>query len=116
MLGLNNDYGVYHQKTADLGGQRILGMGGSLTRYIETGNQYDTAEFKSKKASEDKKENKGFLKKALAIGGTVALALGGIFIAAKCKKVKVKDLLTNNFIVKGIKGLFKGKKGAPPPP
>ena len=38
-MNVKNNY--VHENIADIGGHKILGMSGSLTGYIRTGNPYD---------------------------------------------------------------------------
>ena len=83
---------------ADIGGHRLLGMRGSLTRYIETGNSFRENNFKNSPAdsfvaneqkSIKKKEN--ILKKLTLIGTALASAVA-VFNIIKKKKISFKHL------------------------
>lgn len=63
---------------ADIGGNRILGMGGSLSSYIETGNPYSDAYVPN---NNPKKKKKNSFKNALIALGTIGSIIGIYYLA-----------------------------------
>ncbi len=95
---------------ADLGGKTVLNMGGSLSEYIKTGNQYANDTFqkqdikegtlnpKAKKTGKVKKALVALFVGALAIGGGVLGFKKGVFSKLKSKlsnlkKENIQDIL-----------------------
>ena len=120
---------------ADLGGKTVLNMGGSLSEYIKTGNQYANDTFqkqdikegtlnpKAKKTGKVKKALVALFVGALAIGGGVLGFKKGVFSKLKSKlsnlkKENIQDILKfdkaksesaeqkNKFSFKSIKNAF----------
>lgn len=99
-----------YEPLADYGCKRVLGMGGSITGYINTGNPYHPKyyqrvqkndEFMAQTKKETKKQNK---LSVLALVGSLAL-IGGIFaLGKKGTKGKVSETLKTGF--SKIKNLF----------
>lgn len=99
-----------YEPLADYGCKRVLGMGGSITGYINTGNPYHPKyyqrvqkndEFMAQTKKETKKQNK---LSVLALVGSLAL-IGGIFaLGKKGGKGKVSETLKTGF--SKIKNLF----------
>ena len=87
---------------ADLGGKTVLNMGGSLSEYIKTGNQYANDTFqkqdikegtlnpKAKKTGKVKKVLVALFVGALAIGGGVLGFKKGVFSKLKSKLSNLK--------------------------
>ena len=92
-IGIDNyrDRNLRFPSIADIGGQRILGMGGSLKGYIETGDAYNNDYYIGSKS-------KSRYKKKIKIPDTIkALALTGGLIASvgllKSGKVDFKNIM-----------------------
>ncbi len=90
------------ESIADMGGHRILGMGGSLMSYIETGNAYskdyrpnDTPDafIKNEQRTTKKKENN---LKALTLAGMLAASSLAVFNIFKKKKYSIKNINLNS--------------------
>ena len=95
MLNLNKNYP--YMTTADLGGHKILGMSGSLTNYINTGNsapvKYVTRDELAKK-QKNKKTFSNILK--LAVVGLAAFCGGKYLFKKKPDLKNIKILNKNN--------------------
>ncbi|MBQ4647186.1 MAG: hypothetical protein IJB79_07545 [Candidatus Gastranaerophilales bacterium] len=81
--------------TADLGGQRILGMSGSLTNWINTGVATPLDSFSRSQKNNPKEKNKKFdIAKALKIAViTLGLAAGGVLLFKN--KAKIGEIFSN---------------------
>lgn len=108
MLHINNE-NFRNQRICDLGGQEILGMGGSLRGYIETGNAYHKDYFQKnaeKSNKNEEKNDKSCLKKVLIAGGIITATALGIFALHKTGKMPaIKEAVSGAWTK--IKDLFK---------
>ena len=102
-----NNLANEHQNIADFGARRVLGINGSLTSYINTGNAYgDLCDINPDKTSpkQDKpKHSCSYLWRTL--GSCLALTTGAAVLVCRAKKVKIKPLLEKN--TKKISNFFK---------
>lgn len=74
-------YGMYGNRISDVGGRRVLGMGGSLNAYIRTGNAYSGVSApNSIKRSVQKSKLRAKIDKFISIG--TILAVGGALVYA----------------------------------
>lgn len=90
MLGNSGQVSIYTPSIADSCASKVLGMNGSLTGYIKTGNAYNKDYFQKRKSSTNNEskitkseKEKQTLKKVLVAGLT---ALGVGILGIKCKK------------------------------
>ena len=91
------DYGKNLEPVADVGGRKLLCMGGSLMGYIQTGNPYHKDYCKNdeycpalpNKSVQKKSKNTNFLKAALTVlvSGCGVVALYNLFKKGKLNKV-----------------------------
>lgn len=97
---------------ADIGGREVLGMSGSLTNYINTGNphisQYDSFTPNKKPLKTDKKPN--IFEKISATGAPVIgyFIAGGVLAALLVKSIATGDF--TKFIKKAGSGFSAGIK------
>ena len=89
------------ESVADIGGRKLLGMGGSLMGYINTGNQYDTRYYKvdnfdsfinEEKKNITQKEN---ISKVSILIGALALSAASVFSLIKGKKGVAEKYFSN---------------------
>ena len=91
--------GVYsnmnNESIADYGARRTLGISGSLTGYINTGNSYDSR-FYNKASGRDsfisRKKSKNKLMRIIAPSIALAASIAGIFALIKTKKFNLNSL------------------------
>lgn len=94
------------QNIADMGGRQVLGMGGSLTNYINTGKaKTDSFELTSQQPQASKKKTN--VAKILAGVAAAAAAVGGTVFAFK-KGGKFIDKIKAHFNINGV-GAEKAK-------
>lgn len=88
----SNIYNHDFKKTriADIGGREVLGMGGSLSGYIATGNAYNRDYYEPSSKKSTKKQLKKDNIKDIAMIGTVILA--GITVVATAIKLNKNPL------------------------
>ena len=92
-MNVKNNY--VHENIADIGGHKILGMSGSLTGYIRTGNPYDAQyyrkdEYINSNAQNKNKNNNSFLKTILQAATIAGGAVAGykLFKSGKLSDIK----------------------------
>lgn len=96
---LENASAYISESIADYGAQRTLGINGSITGYINTGNQYDTKYYKNsfrgdcftKKTPEKKKTN---VNKILLIASSIGIAGLSLFALIKSGKINFECIKT----------------------
>ncbi len=96
-------YGMYGNRISDVGGRRVLGMGGSLNAYIRTGNAYSGINSNTKTDNfVNKYKTRAKIDKFIAISSILGLG-ATLFCAFKCGKLN-KDSFNAAF--KKIKNFF----------
>jgi len=87
------------QNVADMGGRQVLGMGGSLTNYINKGTtKTDSFELSSKQQNTQTKKTTNVGKIIASVGAAAAVALGAVFTIKKGGKFidKIKAHFNKN--------------------
>lgn len=84
-------YGMYGNRISDIGGRRVLGMGGSLNAYIRTGNAYSGVNNAGVKNNANKAKIRANVDKFITFG-TIAAAIGAVVFSVKNGKLN-KDVL-----------------------
>ena len=98
---------IMSESIADYGAKRVLGMGGSLTGYIQTGNAYDKRYYHKRPCNDtfQKKNSKKRFGKILTAIAAGAAIIGGAFLFLKSKgKIKLPQISALNG---KISALFK---------
>lgn len=104
---------LQYESISDYGARRVLGMGGSLMGYIQTGNAYDKRYYHKapcrdafNRCNTKKKINKivtALIACAGIVGGALLFAKGkGINFIDKIPKIKLGKIDLKNFKVKNI--------------
>ncbi len=125
---------MYSEPIADMGARKALGMNGSLSGYIHTGNPYNKHYYRKTTARDTfvgKKSKKKF-DKLITAGVAGVLALAGLFLLYKKGKLpkiniklpeikslknipeKIKSSAKNNKILDKFKSIFKKAPVAKP--
>ncbi len=104
-----NNSNLRFPSAADIGGRRLLKMGGSLTAYINTGNAYDDHYYVGGKRKFAKKKRNDFPIKDVLKAGIMSAGLifGAIFLTkgkVNFKKINLDAL--NNFKIQGFPNIF----------
>ena len=86
-------YSMYGNRISDIGGRRVLGMGGSLNAYIQTGNAYTGLGNVKADCYKNKKSSRAKIDKFVSIG--VILAAGGALVYAFKKGKLNKETIKN---------------------
>ncbi|MBR5304830.1 MAG: hypothetical protein IKU37_08405 [Candidatus Gastranaerophilales bacterium] len=122
-MSISGNLNIGPQTTADIGGQRILGMSGSLTNWINTGNagRVDTFQRRHRTTFEDnnKKRKNEIIKKVAIFGAGLAASIVGLGVAvkhlAKGKSVNIdSDDLGGKNLLNRLKEFFNSPKTKKP--
>ena len=97
-INLDNNFSQEYQNLADFGARRVLGINGSLTSYINTGNAYGVDSFtpiqNAKKDDKNtKKKPRSCILPALLSCGFLIASLTTMILRGK--KIKPKEVLSD---------------------
>ncbi len=96
------------ESIADIGGRQVLGMGGSLMGYIQTGNPYDKDYYVSNRSRYDaenieKQKTRKLVNNIVTVGAIAGAAIGSFFLIKKGGVKQLNNL--KNVVSKGFNGL-----------
>ena len=102
-------YGMYGNRISDVGGRRVLGMGGSLNAYIRTGNAYAGIGSAQNDAFIKKTKTKSTIDKFITFLSLAGITAGVIF-GLKTKKLNKESIKDAFLKTKSLFSSFKIKK------
>ena len=102
-------YGMYGNRISDVGGRRVLGMGGSLNAYIRTGNAYAGIGSAQNDAFIKKTKTKSIIDKFITFLSLAGITAGVIF-GLKTKKLNKESIKDAFLKTKSLFSSFKIKK------
>ena len=102
-------YGMYGNRISDVGGRRVLGMGGSLNAYIRTGNAYAGIGSAQNDAKKKKTKTKSTIDKFITFLSLAGITAGVIF-GLKTKKLNKESIKDAFLKTKSLFSSFKIKK------